>query len=62
MLNVSIFPKDSVAFFKKFVGRMKENRLDSNQKVKSGGLKRGIGFDNVLGCEHVSCVFPFINY
>ncbi|XP_075828826.1 cytochrome P450 3A11-like [Microtus pennsylvanicus] len=32
MLNVSIFPKDSVAFFKKFVGRMKENRLDSNQK------------------------------
>ncbi|XP_049985680.1 cytochrome P450 3A31-like isoform X4 [Alexandromys fortis] len=32
MLNISIFPKDSVAFFKKFVGRMKENRLDSNQK------------------------------
>ncbi|XP_037057665.1 cytochrome P450 3A31 [Peromyscus leucopus] len=32
MLNVSLFPKDSIAFFKKFVDRMKENRLDSNQK------------------------------
>ncbi|XP_059105033.1 cytochrome P450 3A31 [Peromyscus eremicus] len=32
MLNVSMFPKDSIAFFKKFVDRMKENRLDSNQK------------------------------
>ncbi|XP_036027836.1 cytochrome P450 3A11-like [Onychomys torridus] len=31
-LNISIFPKDSIAFFKKFVDRMKENRLDSNQK------------------------------
>lgn len=62
MLNVSVFPKDSVAFFKKFVSRMKENRLDSNQKVKSGGLMRGIRFDNVLGCEHVSCVFLFISH
>ncbi|XP_006997397.3 cytochrome P450 3A31 [Peromyscus maniculatus bairdii] len=32
MLNVSLFPKDSIAFFKKFVDRMKENRLDSKQK------------------------------
>ncbi|XP_059105880.1 cytochrome P450 3A31-like isoform X2 [Peromyscus eremicus] len=31
-LNVSIFPNDSIAFFKKFVDRMKENRLYSNQK------------------------------
>ncbi|XP_006997692.3 cytochrome P450 3A11-like isoform X2 [Peromyscus maniculatus bairdii] len=31
-LNVSIFPKDSIAFFKKFVNRMKEKRLDSNHK------------------------------
>ncbi|XP_042124030.1 cytochrome P450 3A31-like isoform X1 [Peromyscus maniculatus bairdii] len=31
-LNVSIFPKDSIAFFKKFMDRMKENRLDSKQK------------------------------
>ena len=60
MLNVSMFPKDSVAFFKKFVGRMKENSLDTNQKVKSGGLMRGTGCDSGLNCEHVSCVF-FIN-
>ncbi|XP_038200910.1 cytochrome P450 3A11-like [Arvicola amphibius] len=32
MLNISMFPKDSIAFFKKFVSRMKENRLDSKQK------------------------------
>uniref|UniRef100_A0A8C8UPA0 Cytochrome P450 3A n=1 Tax=Peromyscus maniculatus bairdii TaxID=230844 RepID=A0A8C8UPA0_PERMB len=32
MLNVSIFSKDSIAFFKKFMDRMKENHLDSNQK------------------------------
>nr|XP_048289410.1 cytochrome P450 3A11-like isoform X2 [Myodes glareolus] len=32
MLNVSMFPKKSIEFFKKFVERMKENRLASNQK------------------------------
>ncbi|KAM7331603.1 hypothetical protein ACRRTK_008311 [Alexandromys fortis] len=32
MLNVSMFPKDSIAFFKKFVSRMIENRLNSKQK------------------------------
>ncbi|XP_038200907.1 cytochrome P450 3A11 [Arvicola amphibius] len=31
-LNVSIFPKDSIAFFKNFVERMKENRLNTKQK------------------------------
>ncbi|XP_055461459.1 cytochrome P450 3A11-like [Psammomys obesus] len=31
-LNISIFPKDSLAFFKKFVEKMKENRLNSNEK------------------------------
>ncbi|XP_052610681.1 cytochrome P450 3A11-like [Peromyscus californicus insignis] len=31
-LNISIFPKGSIAFFKKFVDRMKENRLYSNHK------------------------------
>ncbi|XP_037057631.1 cytochrome P450 3A11-like, partial [Peromyscus leucopus] len=31
-LNVSIFPKDSIAFFKNFMDRMKENLLDSKQK------------------------------
>ncbi|XP_057619734.1 cytochrome P450 3A11-like [Chionomys nivalis] len=32
MLNVSRYPKDSIAFFKKFVDRMKENRLNSDEK------------------------------
>ncbi|XP_052023569.1 cytochrome P450 3A11-like, partial [Apodemus sylvaticus] len=32
MLNICLFPKDSIAFFKKFVDRMKENRLVSKQK------------------------------
>ncbi|XP_057619733.1 cytochrome P450 3A11-like [Chionomys nivalis] len=31
-LNVSMFPKDSMAFFKKFLERTKENRLNSKQK------------------------------
>ncbi|KAK7806223.1 hypothetical protein U0070_008886, partial [Myodes glareolus] len=39
MLNVSMFPKDSVAFFKKFVGRMKENSLDTNQKHRVNFLQ-----------------------
>ncbi|KAL1768486.1 cytochrome P450 3A31, partial [Sigmodon hispidus] len=34
MLNVSMFPKDSIAFFKKFVDQMRENRLDSKQEEK----------------------------
>ncbi|KAH0500050.1 Cytochrome P450 3A11, partial [Microtus ochrogaster] len=44
MLNVSRYPKDSIALFKKFVDRMKENRLNSGEKVKSDGLLRGTGF------------------
>ncbi|XP_052023977.1 cytochrome P450 3A11-like [Apodemus sylvaticus] len=32
MLNICMFPKDSIAFFKKFVDKMKENRLDAKQK------------------------------
>ncbi|KAL1765074.1 cytochrome P450 3A31 [Sigmodon hispidus] len=32
MLNVSLFPKDSIAFFKTFVDQMRKNRLDSKQK------------------------------
>lgn len=32
MLNICMFPKDSIEFFKKFVDRMKESRLDSKQK------------------------------
>lgn len=56
MLNICMFPKDSIEFFKKFVDRMKESRLDSKQKVKGGGFFRDSKFDNMLGCEHVSCV------
>ncbi|CAO2630638.1 Cytochrome P450 3A11 [Lemmus lemmus] len=54
MLNISMFPKDSIEFFKEFVGRMKENRLASNQKVKYSCLLRCTGLDNGLDCEHVS--------
>ncbi|CAO2630611.1 Cytochrome P450 3A11 [Lemmus lemmus] len=32
MLNISVFPKDSIAFFKKFVDGMKKNRLNSGEK------------------------------
>ncbi|XP_060232001.1 cytochrome P450 3A1-like isoform X3 [Meriones unguiculatus] len=32
MLNISMFSKDSLAFFKKFLYKMKETRLDSNKK------------------------------
>uniref|UniRef100_A0A8C6IB06 unspecific monooxygenase n=1 Tax=Mus spicilegus TaxID=10103 RepID=A0A8C6IB06_MUSSI len=32
MLNICMFPKDSIEFFKKFVDKMKESRLDSKQK------------------------------
>ncbi|XP_008822296.2 cytochrome P450 3A11-like [Nannospalax galili] len=32
MLNISLFPKDSLSFIKKFVNSTKENRLDSKQK------------------------------
>lgn len=48
-LNVSVFPKDSIAFFKNFVERTKENRLNSKQKVNF--FMRGPGFDNMLGCD-----------
>nr|CAA55887.1 unnamed protein product [Rattus norvegicus] len=32
MLNICMFPKDSIAFFQKFVHRIKETRLDSKHK------------------------------
>ena len=44
MLNVTRYPKDSIEFLKKFVDRMKENRMKSGEKVKSGWLPRGEGF------------------
>jgi hypothetical protein len=46
MLNITLFPADSIDFFKKFVKNMKENRLDSDQKVKCGG--GGGGFIRML--------------
>ncbi|EDL18981.1 mCG17257 [Mus musculus] len=33
MLNLSIFPRQSMNFFKKFVKKMKKDRLDYNQKL-----------------------------
>nr|XP_048289398.1 cytochrome P450 3A11-like isoform X2 [Myodes glareolus]XP_048289400.1 cytochrome P450 3A11-like isoform X2 [Myodes glareolus] len=33
-LNISVFSKDSIAFFKNFVERMKENRLNTKQKYR----------------------------
>nr|XP_048289404.1 cytochrome P450 3A2-like isoform X1 [Myodes glareolus] len=56
MLNISIFPKDSIAFLKKSAGRIKKKRLHSNQKVKNGGLMRRPGCGYVLGCEHISSI------
>jgi hypothetical protein len=56
MLNICMFPNDSIEFFKKFVDRMQESRLDSNQKVKGGGFMRVSKFDNMLGCEQISCM------
>ncbi|XP_057620691.1 cytochrome P450 3A11-like [Chionomys nivalis] len=46
MLNISMFPKDSIAFFKKFVGRMKKNRLDSKQKHRVDFLQLMINTQN----------------
>ncbi|XP_032742557.1 cytochrome P450 3A2-like [Rattus rattus] len=34
MLNISVFPKDSIAFFKNFLYSMKESNLDSKQKYQ----------------------------
>lgn len=56
MLNICMFPKNSISFFQKFVYRIKETHLDSTQKVMSGGVMRESQFDNLLGCEQVSCV------
>ncbi|XP_038202455.1 cytochrome P450 3A31-like isoform X8 [Arvicola amphibius] len=49
MLNVSRFPKDSIAFFKKFVDRMKENRLNSGEKAPPS-------YDKVMEMEYLDMV------
>ncbi|XP_052023972.1 cytochrome P450 3A11-like [Apodemus sylvaticus] len=46
MLNICMFPKDSIEFFKKFVGRMKEYRLDSKQKHRVDFLQLMMNADN----------------
>nr|XP_048289414.1 cytochrome P450 3A11-like isoform X3 [Myodes glareolus]XP_048289415.1 cytochrome P450 3A11-like isoform X3 [Myodes glareolus]XP_048289417.1 cytochrome P450 3A11-like isoform X3 [Myodes glareolus]XP_048289418.1 cytochrome P450 3A11-like isoform X3 [Myodes glareolus] len=46
MLNFSMFPKDTIAFFQKFLGRMKENRLDSKQKHRVDFLQLMINTQN----------------
>ncbi|KAM6157324.1 cytochrome P450 3A14-like [Erethizon dorsatum] len=38
MLNISIFPRDSLKFFTKFVKKMKEDRLKPNQKHRADFL------------------------
>nr|XP_042123646.1 cytochrome P450 3A11-like isoform X10 [Peromyscus maniculatus bairdii] len=48
-LNVSIFPKDAIAFFKNFMDRMKENRLDSKQKESPT-------YDKVMEMEYLDMV------
>ncbi|KAH0504811.1 Cytochrome P450 3A6 [Microtus ochrogaster] len=48
-LNVSVFPKDSIAFFKSFVERMKENRLNTKQKAPPD-------YDKVMEMEYLDMV------
>ncbi|KAM6156415.1 cytochrome P450 3A14-like [Erethizon dorsatum] len=38
MLNISIFPRDSLKFFTKFIKKMKEDRLKPNQKHRADFL------------------------
>ncbi|XP_052023568.1 cytochrome P450 3A25-like [Apodemus sylvaticus] len=51
MLNLSIFPKDSMNFFKNFVKRMKKDRLDSNQKKRMDFLQLMMNTHNSEGQE-----------
>lgn len=51
MLNFSIFPRQSMNFFKKFVKTMKKNRLDSNQKNRVDFLQLMMNTQNSKGQE-----------
>ncbi|XP_006997398.3 cytochrome P450 3A25 [Peromyscus maniculatus bairdii] len=51
LLNLSIFPRQSVKFFKEFVARMKKNRLDSNQKTRVDFLQLMMNTQNSKGEE-----------
>ncbi|XP_028644431.1 cytochrome P450 3A25 isoform X2 [Grammomys surdaster] len=51
MLNLSIFPRQSMNFFKQFVKRMKKDRLDSNQKKRVDFLQLMMNTQNSKGQE-----------
>lgn len=51
MLNISIFPRQSMNFFKKFVKRMTKDRLDSNQKNRVDFLQLMMNTQNSKGQE-----------
>uniref|UniRef100_H0W987 unspecific monooxygenase n=1 Tax=Cavia porcellus TaxID=10141 RepID=H0W987_CAVPO len=51
MLNITIFPNDSMTFFKDFVIRTKGNRLESNQKHRMDFLQRMIESQNSKDSE-----------
>ncbi|XP_073931685.1 cytochrome P450 3A11-like [Castor canadensis] len=46
LFNITIFPSDSIKFFKKFVKKTKENRLDSNQKQRVDFLQLMLNSQN----------------
>ncbi|XP_075828910.1 cytochrome P450 3A25 [Microtus pennsylvanicus] len=51
LLSLSIFPRQSVNFFKKFVTSMKKNRLDSNQETRVDFLQLMMNTQNSKGEE-----------
>ncbi|XP_005413827.1 PREDICTED: cytochrome P450 3A14-like isoform X2 [Chinchilla lanigera] len=51
MLNITIFPHDSLTFFKNFVIKTKENRLETNQKHRVDFLQRMIESQNSKDSE-----------
>ncbi|KAM5228527.1 cytochrome P450 3A11-like [Ctenodactylus gundi] len=51
MLNISIFPRDSLNFFKKFVEKMKANRLDTNEKHRVDFLQLMMNTQNSKDTE-----------
>ncbi|XP_021108265.1 cytochrome P450 3A14-like, partial [Heterocephalus glaber] len=51
MLNISMFPRDSLKFFTKFVKQMKENRLAPNQKHRVDFLQLMMNSQNSKDTE-----------
>uniref|UniRef100_A0A8C6HUV5 unspecific monooxygenase n=1 Tax=Mus spicilegus TaxID=10103 RepID=A0A8C6HUV5_MUSSI len=56
MLNLSIFPRQSMNFFKKFVKKMKKDRLDSNQKNRVDFLQLMMNTQNSKGQESLKAL------